>query len=155
MRYDIPGYGKLDLEELVLDYNGTIAQDGALIDGVAEAITQAAHLLHIHIVTADTFGTVKNTMADLPVSVTVLRSNDHTAEKAAFIRTLGPHRCAAIGNGNNDAQMLQTAALGIAIIGPEGCATAALLQSDLACRSIAEALALFAHPKRLIATLRR
>jgi soluble P-type ATPase len=58
MRYDIPGYDKLDLEELVLDYNGTIAQDGALIDGVAEAITQAAQLVHIHIVTADTFGTV-------------------------------------------------------------------------------------------------
>jgi soluble P-type ATPase len=35
---DIPGYGMLQLEHLVLDVNGTIAHDGALIPGVAEAV---------------------------------------------------------------------------------------------------------------------
>ena len=36
---DIPGYKTLHLEHLVLDYNGTLAVDGVLIDGVATATT--------------------------------------------------------------------------------------------------------------------
>lgn len=31
----IPGFGLIQLEHLVCDYNGTLALDGALIDGVA------------------------------------------------------------------------------------------------------------------------
>ena len=31
---DIPGYKKIELAHLVLDYNGTLAIDGKLIDGV-------------------------------------------------------------------------------------------------------------------------
>ena len=32
---DIPGYRELRLEHLVLDYNGTLAEDGKLLPGVA------------------------------------------------------------------------------------------------------------------------
>ncbi|HBI27990.1 MAG TPA: ATPase P, partial [Peptococcaceae bacterium] len=35
---DIPGRGELNLQHLVLDYNGTIAFDGSLIKGVEEEL---------------------------------------------------------------------------------------------------------------------
>ena len=77
------------------------------------------------------------------------------AEKAAYIDGLGKINCVAIGNGNNDSNMLQNAILGIAIIGNEGCATSTLLQSDISCSCIEDALMLLVNEKRLIATLRK
>ena len=38
IQLDIPGYGELRLQHLVLDVNGTIAAGGELVEGVAEGI---------------------------------------------------------------------------------------------------------------------
>ena len=89
------------------------------------------------------------------MTVKVLQSDDHTAEKARYIETLAAEHCAAVGNGSNDAAMLEAAALGIALIGDEGCATRTLLAGDIVCRSIEDALGLLLREKRLIATLRQ
>ena len=35
---DIPGRFTLEIENLVLDYNGTVAEDGKLINGVVERL---------------------------------------------------------------------------------------------------------------------
>jgi len=43
---DIPGYRELRLEHLVLDYNGTLAEDGKLLPGVATTL-QASHGMNI------------------------------------------------------------------------------------------------------------
>ena len=94
-------------------------------------------------------------MEDFTVTVKVLQTHNHTAEKAAYIDTLGKEHCVAVGNGNNDSMMLHNAILGIAIIGDEGCATPTLLQSDISCVKIADALELLLNEKRLIATLRK
>uniref|UniRef100_UPI0025F47C93 haloacid dehalogenase n=1 Tax=Nitratifractor sp. TaxID=2268144 RepID=UPI0025F47C93 len=109
----------------------------------------------LHVVTADTFGTVAAELSGLPVELRILRSGDHTAEKAAFVHELGAQNCVAVGNGNNDRAMLESAALGIVILGEEGTATATVLASDLLLPSIARALELLLYPKRLIATLRK
>ena len=52
---DIPGYGKLELNHLVLDYNGTLAVDGMLLPGVKAALNALAGSMTVHVVTADTF----------------------------------------------------------------------------------------------------
>ena len=155
MQIGIPGFGVLKLEHLVLDYNGTIALDGILKAEVAELLPALAENLRIHVVTADTFGTVRAQLEGFPVEVVILKSGDHTSEKADFVQKLGAEGCAAIGNGNNDRKMLDRAALGIAVLGEEGCATASMEVSDLLLPSIGKALELLLHEKRLIATLRR
>jgi len=38
IQIDIPGLGALSLQHLVLDYNGTIAFDGSLIQGVEKKL---------------------------------------------------------------------------------------------------------------------
>ena len=58
-------------------------------------------------------------------------------------------------NGTNDAEMLREAALGIAVIGPEGASGATVAAADLVCRSINDALGLLRDPRVLAATLRR
>jgi soluble P-type ATPase len=76
-------------------------------------------------------------------------------EKAAYIYELSANSCVAVGNGNNDANMLKDAALGIALIGDEGCSTKTLMNSDIVCKTVGDALELLLNEKRLIATLRK
>jgi len=151
----VPGYGALTLRHIVLDYNGTLAKDGEPLAEALALLPELCERYRVHVITSDTFGTVEKALAAYDVTVTVLRSSDHTAEKAHYVDALGTAVCAAVGNGNNDAKMLEAAALGIALIGDEGCATRTLLASDIVCKQISEALELFLNAKRLVATLRR
>jgi len=151
----IPNFAQLQLRHIVLDYNGTIAKDGILKESVKSSINQLSKNFTIHIITADTFGSVAKQSKHLHIKLKILSSSDHAQEKADYIAMLGAQNCAAVGNGNNDKEMLQTAALGIAVTGEEGCATQTLLTSDIVCKSIEDALKLFEKQKRMIATLRK
>ena len=59
IRIEIPGFKTVEIDNLVLDFNGTIALDGNLVDGVDGRLVSLSHLVNIHIVTADTFGLVQ------------------------------------------------------------------------------------------------
>lgn len=154
MEISIPGFGDLSLAHLVLDYNGTLAADGRLLPGVAPRLARLAQELQVHVLTADTFGGVRQELADLPVTVTVIPRGEEAQTKAEFVRALGAKHTAAIGNGRNDALMLTEAALGVAVVQQEGAALAALTAADVVAPDILNALDLFLHPARLIATLR-
>jgi P-type E1-E2 ATPase len=148
---EIPGRPQLAIEHLLLDLNGTLTDRGALIDGVAERLSQLERQLNLHALSADTFGTLDELASELHISAQRISSG---AEKRAFLEALGPQRCAAIGNGTNDVSMLGAAALGIAVIGPEGASLAALTAADVVCRSILEALDLLLDERAIVATLR-
>ncbi len=155
MTTEIPGFKQLDITDIVCDYNGTIAKDGMVLPSVLELFERLAKVYRVHVITADTFGTVAKQLEKSEVTLKILSSNDHTEEKAQYLQSIGAQRCVAIGNGSNDMSMLKSAALGIAVIGDEGCATATLMSADVCCTNIEDALELLLHPKRLVATLRR
>jgi soluble P-type ATPase len=150
----IPGFGKLTLEHLVLDYNGTLAVDGLLLPGVKGALNTLAAELVIHVVTADTFGKAAGGLEGVDCRLTVLEAGRQDRAKVNFVNQLGPDRTASIGNGRNDALMLAASALGIAVILGEGASTASLHAADIVCTDIVSALELLMHPLRLTATLR-
>jgi P-type E1-E2 ATPase len=152
---DIPKYKKLEIHSLVLDYNGTVALDGCFKAELAGDLEALAASLKLYLLTADTFGTVAEEIAGLPVTLYILQSEDHTEEKAAFVEELGAEGVVAVGNGSNDAAMLERAALGIAVLGEEGLSNRALAAADLLVPDISRALELLQRPKRLVATLRR
>jgi soluble P-type ATPase len=68
----IPGYRTLQLEHLVLDYNGTLAVDGEPMPGVTDALKGLAERLEVHVLTADTFGQVRSQLKDVPCKLSVL-----------------------------------------------------------------------------------
>jgi soluble P-type ATPase len=152
--FEIPGRGPLQLDHLVLDYNGTLAVDGALLPGVAEALEILAGELAIHVLTADTFGKAAQGLADLPLDLAVLPPGEQDLAKRDFVRALGPEHCACVGNGRNDRLMLAEAGLGIAVILDEGAAGVTVAAADVVCTSISSALKLLRNPLRLAATLR-
>ena len=151
---DIPGFGKRTLQHLVLDYNGTLALDGRIQPGVQSRLTQLGGTLHIHILTADTFGTVRSTFGRDGFDVHILQPGDECAAKADFVTRLGTRSCVCMGNGNNDAGMLRGAGLAVAVLQPEGVARAALDAAHILVPGIEAGLDLLLHPARLRATLR-
>jgi P-type E1-E2 ATPase len=152
---EIPGRGMLRLQHLVTDVNGTLAVDGMLIEGVAEKIHALKQHLTIHLLTADTHG--RQTVIDHLLGLTAIRiqPGNEAEQKTAYVRRLGAERVAALGQGANDAGMLKTAALGLCILSPEGTAVETLLAADLLLTDIHAALALFEHPLRIRASLRK
>jgi P-type E1-E2 ATPase len=154
LEIEVPGFRPLSLEHVVLDYNGTLAQDGTLLEGVESALRKLSDILHIHILTGDTFGSARASLAPTPWEPILLPAGDQAAEKLRYVETLGAARCAAIGNGRNDRLMLQAATLGIAVMQREGAAVETVLAADIVVSDIGAALELLLHPRRLMATLR-
>lgn len=154
LRVEIPGFQTVEIAHLVCDYNGTLAEDGCLIPGVAEKLRQVAERVTIHVVTADTFSRASGELIGLPCTCVILSPGDQSAAKGDFVRQLGAQQTAAIGNGRNDQQMLREAIIGIAVLKAEGAAAQTLLHADVVCRHIQDALQLLLEPRRLIATLR-
>lgn len=151
---EIPGWRTLCLAHLVLDYNGTLALDGRVLPGVVERLERLCPGLEAHVLTADTFGTVRQALQNVSCKVSVIPVANQARAKEAYLTELDPTKCTAIGNGRNDALMLKTAGLGIALVQEEGAAAVTVAAADVVCTSILHALDLLLNPLRLAATLR-
>lgn len=151
---DIPGFGPIRADYLVLDLNGTLAIDGTVIDGVKDRIDEMSRLLSVIVVTADTFGVVEKELAGTACKVEILSQHEQDRKKGDLIDRLGAERCIAIGNGRNDCVMLEKARLGICVVQKEGAASRAISAADVVCGDIHDAFDLLRFPRRLIATLR-
>jgi P-type E1-E2 ATPase len=150
----VPGWGELSLEYLMVDFNGTAAIDGKLKKDVKDAIEKISRYIKVFIITADSYDSVDAEMATSNITFIKVNKNSSGDEKAKVVRELGPEKIVAIGNGSNDAAMLKEAALGIAVIGEEGCSTALIKEADLIVTDVVKAFGLIMHPERILATLR-
>jgi len=155
IQVEIPGWNTLELEHLVLDLNGTVALDSEVCPGVAERLAALSANLTIHLLTADTRGQAAEAGSRLGVQFARVEPRAEASQKQALVERLGAAHVVAIGNGANDARMLSTAALGIAVLGPEGLAVETLRAADVVVGRIEDALDLLLQPQRLVATLRR
>jgi len=144
----------LNLLNLVLDYNGTLAIDGILIEGVADRLNLLTKNIAIHVITADTFGKAADNLSKINCRLTILNPGSEQKQKLEFITSLGRETVVAIGNGLNDKLMLEQAALGIVVIQAEGAAIKTLQGADVVSTNILDALDLLLNPMRLKATLR-
>ena len=151
---DIPGYRQLNIQHVVCDFNGTIAVDGKLIPGTASLMEELSTHVEFHVITADTFGSVKKELQNLPCRVTIIPKEKQAESKLAYVSELGLDRTMCIGNGRNDRLMLKEAVLGVGLVQAEGMAAVLLSASDILCTGIVEALYLLKEPNRLVATLR-
>src|SRR3990172_3537471 len=139
---NIPGFKSIQATRLVLDYNGTLAIDGLLIPGVKELLDSLAGNMEIHVITADTFRKAEDELRNIECTIVVLTGENQANKKADCISKLGAEKVIAVGNGRNDALMLKNAALGIAVIQQEGASKEAVLNADIICNDIKDALEL-------------
>ena len=155
IEYDVPGLGKLQIQYLVCDVNGTLALDGRLIDGLAERITALRDRISLRLITADTHGGQALIDQQLGLEAVRLQPGNEAGQKAGYVRDLGAGSVMAVGQGANDAAMLKAAALGVCVLSKEGAALETLLAADLLVPDIFSALDLLDKPLRLVASLRK
>ncbi len=153
--FKIPGIGEIELENAVLDLNGTIACDGKIPEEVKSKLNRLSEELHIYLLTADTYGTVEQTISGLAIEVIRIPSACEAQKKGDFVLKIGKEGTVAVGNGANDALMLKESRIGIAIIGCEGASKDAIINADITVCDVKDAMDLILYPKRIISTLRR
>ena len=153
IQIDIPGRETITIEHLVLDYNGTVAEDGHLIPGVAERLAELKELVEAHVLTADTYGTVRAQCDPIGIHVETFPRAGAAECKLEIVEKLGAN-VMCVGNGFNDVLMFGPAALSVAVIEKEGTFAGLIAHADVLTTSILDALDLLVRTDRLRATLR-
>lgn len=153
IRIEIPGRETYEIEHVVLDYNGTAAVDGKLIQEAGGRIEQLKEMAKIHVLTADTYGTVREQCESLGIDVMTFPREGAAACKAEIVKGL-QGGVACFGNGFNDIPMFDLADLSIAVLEREGMCAALLTHATVIVRSFSDGLDLLLKHDRLRATLR-
>ena len=141
------------IDHVVLDYNGTVAADGMLLEGVGERINRLKEQVCVYVLTADTYGTVTRQCEPLGVTVRTFPREGAAGCKEEIVKGL-EGGVACLGNGFNDIQMFDAARLSIAVLEQEGMCAALLGHASVLVNSIQDGLDLLLKPDRLRATLR-
>ena len=84
---DIPGGKALRLATAIFDFNGTLARDGRLCDGVAERLRTLAQHLAIHVATADTTQTARAALSGFQPSERPITMRARSAAVLAKVKT--------------------------------------------------------------------
>lgn len=77
----IPGWGNIDIENTVLDPNGTIATDGKIPLEVREKIKSISDKIKIYILTANTQRTASEEVSGMNVELVKVSEKDSTEVK--------------------------------------------------------------------------
>lgn len=152
MIYDIPGYGRLDIQTIILDLNGTLSVGGIIPNGVSDRLAQLREKgFSVVLFTGNTRNDADEICGELGIDWKLAQS---AVEKANLAKEMDPEHCATIGNGRIDLELFKTVKLGIVTLQGEGIHTKTLLEADIAVPNILDALDLFIDEQRMIATLR-
>lgn len=153
--YEIPNYKRLEIENILLDINGTIQFSGKISEELKQKIIELKQKFQIILISADTRGNLKEIASELGVNYEKLtKKRSEREQKEKIVEKYNKENTIAIGNGNNDELMLKKAALGIAIIGSEGASIKAITSADIIVTNPIDAIDLILEEKKLIATLR-
>ena len=155
----IPGFGPLEIRHVVTDYTGTHSFKGRVRRGVRSRLARLARLVDVHVLTIDTYGTVRRELAGLPVKLHFLknaRRNDK--EKQRFVLKFEPKHVATFGNGTIDRLILKTVrdagGLAVAVDNGEGCSFDAIRSANVFVHGSEQALDLLLETNSCKATLR-
>lgn len=154
IKIEIPNRQTIFAEYLVLDYNGTLAINGELINGIKEKLNALADKIKILVVTGDTFGKAKENLKEVRCECIIIQEKNQQEFKKDYILKLGADKVIAIGNGLNDALMLHESAIGIVVLQKEGASAKTLFNADLVFVDIIDAIDSISNPLRISASLR-
>ncbi|TCO73797.1 HAD family hydrolase [Marinisporobacter balticus] len=154
LKLEIPGRAGVEIENVVFDYNGTLAVDGEMSQSIKEMLMKIKNNFNVYILTADTYGTVKEACKDLDVNIKTFPHENVGICKSEIVKNLGKEKTICVGNGYNDIIMIQESVISMGIIGKEGCCGKLLCHCDIVVNAIEDVFDLLLHPNRIKATLR-
>lgn len=154
IKIEVPGRAVYSIDNVVFDYNGTIAANGIINQKTREGIAKLCEILNVFVLTADTYGSAEKECKGLKVTLKTFPKNNASDFKYKVVKELGEDKTVCFGNGFNDIRMLEAAVLSIAVIGEEGLCSKLITSSDIVVKSIDDGINLLINQKSLIATMR-
>lgn len=154
LQINIPGRGEIQIENIVFDYNGTLAVDGDIADTTKDMIQKLKEHVNIYILTADTYGTVEKICGNLGITIKTFPRENAGRCKKDIVKSLGGNQTITVGNGFNDIDMFKESTISIAVMEKEGCSGKLIAAADIVVKSIDDVFLMLLKPNRIKATLR-
>jgi len=148
-----PGQEPLEIEFILIDFEGTLAQDRRVHPKAKDKINLLSKRSKIYILSKEEKELIEETLKKVKAEVYYLTEGEASQQKLELLRQLGPNKTVAIGNGVDDIPMLEEAGLGMCIISKEGTSAEAMIKADVFVSNILDALDFLLKPLRQKATL--
>ena len=148
-----PGQANLEIEFILIDFEGTLAQDRRVHPKAKDKINLLSKRAKIYILTKEEKNLVEEALKRVKAEIVSFMEGEASQKKLDFLRQLGATRTVVIGNGADDVPMIEEAGLGICVLSKEGTFTEAMKRADLVFINILDAFDFLLKPLRQKATL--
>ena len=143
-----PGQEPLEIEFIVLNFEGTFATDRRVHPKAKDKINLLSKRAKIFVFTTGEKESVSAVLRNVKAEVIYLKEGEASRGKLDFLQRLGPHRTVAIGSGMSDVEMIEQSALRIGVMGREGTLAGVIGKADLVFMTILDALDFLLKPLR-------
>jgi soluble P-type ATPase len=148
-----PGQSNLEIEFILIDFEGTLASDRRVHPKAKDKINLLSKRTKIYILTAEEKERVEEALRKVKAEIKYLTQGESSQKKLDLLRQLGPDKTVAIGNGADDIPMIEEAGLGVCVLGKEGISSETMKKADVVFLNILDALDFLLKPLRQKATL--
>ena len=148
-----PGQNNLEIEFILIDFEGTLASDRRVHPKAKDKINLLSKRAQIYILTKGEKELVEERLRKVRAEITYLAEAGASQQKLDLLERLGASRTVAIGNGVDDALMIEEAGFGICIMSKEGTFSETMKKADVVFMDILDALDFLLKPLRQKATL--
>jgi soluble P-type ATPase len=148
-----PGQNNLEFEFILIDFEGTLTSDRRVHPKAKDKINLLSKRAQIYILMKGEKEPVEERLRKVRAEITYLAGAGASQQKLDLLRRLGANRTVAIGNGMDDALMIEEAGFGICIMSKEGTFSETMKKADLVFMNILDALDFLLKPLRQKATL--
>ena len=148
-----PGQEPSEIDFILLDFEGTLASDRRVHPKAKDKINLLSKRTKIYILTKGEKEGVEEVLKKVKAEIVYLDEGKSSQQKLDLLRQLGASRTVAIGNGVDDAPMMEEAGFSLCVIGKEGTSSEAMDKADVVFMNILDALDFLLKPLRQKATL--
>lgn len=148
-----PGQNPLEIEYLLIDFEGTLATDRRINPKAKDKINLLSKKTKIYIFVQTEKDIALKSLKNTKAEIIFVSEDKASEEKVNFIRQVKPENTVVIGNGKSDVHIIKESALSFCVTGREGAFKEALVNADIIVNDIIDALDFLLKPLRQKATL--
>lgn len=153
MIFNVGNVGKIELNTIVLDLNGTLSVNGKVVKGAKKRLLKLEKLGYkIILFTGDQRGTAKSICDKLNIEYKITKT---AKDKGKEMAKLDLKTCVAIGNARIDIETLKMAKISILTLQSEGIHTETIKYADIIVPNINDALGLLINNDSFCATMKK
>jgi len=148
-----PGQGNLEIEFILIDFEGTLASDRRVHPKAKDKINLLSKRTKIYILAKEEKECVEEALKKVKAEIIYLMEGKSSRQKLDVLLQLGATRTVAIGNGMDDAPMIEEAGFSICVMSKEGTFSEVMKKANVVFMNILDALDFLLKPLRQKATL--